>query len=740
MSINTESIILSFVENTLKPYSKDLSDIDWNKLIKLLEIEINDHELKEDEVRQTIIRVLNNLITEDNSDYQYLAGRLFKDGIYQKVYLNNIPSPLYMHLLKGVNKSLYAKHTFSQEDLTFLDSIIDHDRDNNLTYAAWQQLSSKYLIQDRYNKTIFESPQMMYMLIAMYGFEHYPHHTRLQYIEKFYHAISLHKISLPTPILCSLRTPFLQGSSCVLIDVGDSIDSIANAVKNIMKYTSYKAGFGINIGEIRGIGSPIRGGISTHAGYIPYISLLQSAIKACSQGGIRNGAATVFYPIWNIEIESLITLKNNRGNEGNRVRHLDYAVQISRLFYKRLLEGQNISLFSSSEVPGLYENFFQDNLRFEKLYVEAENNPLIRRKSISAIDLFTLILTERAQTGRIYIQNVDHCNKYSTFNHKAPSIKGSNLCMEILLPTTPVSANDQDSYEMALCTLASLNLGTIEMEEIEDIADLTVRFLDEILEYQHYPIIHAEISTRARRSLGIGVTNFAYFLAKNHLSYNDKEARNLVHRTFERIQYYLLVASNKLAKEKGACERYSETTYADNVICLDNYKTMIDSFHTQDLLCDWDKLRANIKLHGVRHSTLTSLMPCEASSIVSNSTNGIEPPRGPVSVKQNKEGVIKCVVPEYKKLKQYYTFLWKGLSNTNYLILCGIMQKFIDQSISANTNYNPNVYPDRMISMKDMIKDLIFAYQLGIKTLYYHNTLDEIEIETILVNDCGCKL
>jgi ribonucleoside-diphosphate reductase alpha chain len=522
-----------------------------------------------------------------------------------------------------------------------------------------------------------------------------------------------------------VRTPTRQFSSCVLIECDDSLDSINATAGAIVKYVSQRAGIGINAGQIRAIGSPIRNGEAFHPGCIPFYKHFQTAVKSCSQGGVRGGAATLFYPLWHLEVESLLVLKNNRGVEENRVRHIDYGVQLNKLMYQRLIKGENITLFSPHEVPGLYDAFFADQAEFERLYVKYEQDPAIRKKSIKAVELFGLLASERASTGRIYIQNVDHCNTHGPFDPAVAPVKQSNLCLEIALPTKPLrDVNDPDG-EIALCTLSAFNLGALDnLDELENLSDLIVRALDNLLDYQDYPILAAHNATNWRRTLGVGVTNFAYYLAKHGVRYSDGSANGLVHRTFEAIQYYLLKASNQLAKERGACPKFNETKYAKGLLPIDTYKREIDEFCDEPLHYFWETLREDIKEFGLRNSTLTALMPCETSSQITNSTNGIEPPRGYVSVKASKDGIMKQVVPEYLELKQHYELLWSIPNNEGYLQLVGIMQKFVDQAISSNTNYDPGKFPGDKVPMKQLLKDLLTAYKYGVKTLYYHNTRD----------------
>jgi ribonucleoside-diphosphate reductase alpha chain len=614
---------------------------------------------------------------------------------------------------------------YSREELDILDSYIDHWRDMNFSYAAVKQLEGKYLVQNRVTHEMYESAQFLYILVAACLFARYPKEIRLKYIKDFYDATSLFKISLPTPIMAGVRTPTRQFSSCVLIECDDSLDSINATASSIVKYVSQRAGIGINAGRIRALGSPIRGGEAFHTGCLPFYKYFQTAVKSCSQGGVRGGAATLFYPLWHLEVESLLVLKNNRGVDDNRVRHLDYGVQLNKLMYQRLIKGENISLFSPSDVPGLYDAFFEDQVEFERLYLQYEQDSSIRKKQIKAVELFSLMMQERASTGRIYIQNVDHCNTHSPFDSKVAPIKQSNLCLEIALPTKPLKNIDDPDGEIALCTLSALNLGAItDLSELEPLADLAVRALDNLLDYQDYPIKAAQTSSMNRRTLGIGVINFANYLAKNGKKYSDGSANNLTHKTFEAIQFYLLKASMNLAKEKGACPLFHETTYSKGILPIDTYKRDLDKICDEPLHMDWEGLRSDIKQYGLRNSTLSALMPSETSSQISNATNGIEPPRGLISVKASKDGQLKQVVPDFELLKDKYELLWNMPNNDGYIQLVGLMQKFIDQAISANTNYDPSRFEGGRVPMQTLLKDLLSVYKLGIKTLYYHNTRD----------------
>ncbi len=712
--------------------------------------------MKTADIQAIIIKTAADLISEETPDYQYMAARLAIFHLRKLAYGEFEPPHLYDQVQALVKANKYDGHLlddYSRAEFEQMNTHIDHWRDMNFTYAAVNQMQGKYLVQNRVTGKIYETPQMLYMLVSACLFSKHDKATRMQYVLDFYDAISQFKLSLPTPIMAGVRTPTRQFSSCVLIDTDDSLDSINASASAIVKYVSQRAGIGINAGKIRALGSEIRQGEALHTGCIPFYKHFQTAVKSCSQGGVRGGAATLFYPLWHLEVESLLVLKNNRGVEDNRIRHLDYGVQINRLIYQRLIEQKDITLFSPSDVSGLYDAFFANQSEFERLYIAAENTPDIRKKTIKANELFALLMQERAQTGRIYIQNVDHCNTHSAFNAQLAPIKQSNLCMEITLPTKPLEHIFDENGEIALCTLSAFNLGAIDsLDELASLATLIVTALDHLLDYQNYPLASAEIPAKARRSLGIGVINFAYYLAKNHVKYSDGSANKLTHQTFEAIQYYLLKASNQLARAKGACTYFNDTSYAQGLLPIDHYKKSIDEFAHFSLQYDWEALRQDIQQHGLRNSTLSAIMPSETSSQISNATNGIEPPRGLVSIKQSKDGVLKQVVPEIQRLKSHYELLWQMPNNTGYLQLCAIIQKFIDQSISANTNYDPLKFNDHKVPMQTLMSDLLIAYKYGLKTLYYHNTRDHAKeskeptnhtIEIAEIDECesgACKI
>jgi len=676
------------------------------------------------EIQEILIRSASDLIDLDHPNYQYVAARLLLFSIRKNLYgkIREMPN-LEDHILSCTNIDVYDKDIFlkySKEEIDKANGFIDHDRDFIFTYAGLRQVADKYLVQDRSNDGVYETPQFMYIMIALTIFAEYPKETRMSYVKRYYDAISKHKINIPTPIMAGVRTPLRQFASCVLVDVDDTLDSIFSSDMAIGKYVAQRAGIGINAGRIRGINAKIRGGEVQHTGVIPFLKKFESTVRCCTQNGIRGGSATVHFPIWHQEIEDIIVLKNNKGTEDNRVRKLDYSIQISKLFYERFIANGEISLFSPHDVPGLYDAFGFPH--FDDLYERYERDTLTPRKTIGAQELILDILKERAETGRLYLMNIDHCNSHSSFKDK---INMSNLCQEITLPTDPISHIDDELGEIALCILSAVNVGKIKSdEELEDLCDLSVRSLEELIDYQEYPVAAAERATKARRSLGVGFIGLAHYLAKLGYSYDSQEAWDVVHGLAESFQYYLLKASNEIAKEKGWCDDFGRTKYSDGIFPIDTYKTDVDEIVPNKLNHDWEGLRASIATHGLRHSTLSAQMPSESSSVVSNATNGIEPPRDYLSIKKSKKGPLKQIVPQYNSLKHNYTLLWDMESNRGYINIVAVMQKFFDQAISGNWSYNPENYPDNEVPVSVMANDFLTTYKYGWKTSYYQNTND----------------
>jgi ribonucleoside-diphosphate reductase alpha chain len=711
--------------------------------------------IKSNEIQEMLIKSAADLISEDNPNYQYVAGRLINFHLRKQVYDRFEPWHLLEIVQKNTERGLYDKELinyYSEDEWNKLNNYIKHDRDMELTYVAMEQLRGKYLVQNRVTGEIYETPQVAYMLIAATLFANYPKETRLAWVRDYYEAISKHDISLPTPVMAGVRTPQRQFSSCVLIEAADSLDSINATASSIVKYVSQKAGIGIGAGSIRAINSPIRNGDTAHTGVIPFFKYFQSAVKSCSQGGVRGGAATLYYPIWHLEVEDLLVLKNNKGTDDTRVRHMDYGVQFNKLMYERLLIGGDITLFSPNDVPDLYDSFFNDQDRFRELYETAERNTRIRKKKVKAIDLFSSFVSERKDTGRIYLQNVDHSNTHSSFDEKKWPVKQSNLCAEITLPTKPLNSIHDDEGRIALCTLSAINWGNIkDPVDFEKPCTLAIRGLDALLSYQNYPVRAAELSTRDFRPLGVGIINLAYFLAKNDVSYSDPKALALIDEYAEAWSYYLIKASADLAAEQGACELNADTKYAQGLVPCDTRKTDIDELVTYVERMPWNELREQLKTTGIRNATVMALMPAETSAQIANATNGIEPPRAYVSVKQSKHGVLKQVVPGYPRLKNKYELLWDQASPEGYLKICAVLQKWIDQSISTNTSYNPQFYEDDRIPMSEMLKHLVLCYKYGLKTLYYFNTNDgageldvdklvskKVDLEPVVIDDENC--
>ena len=679
-----------------------------------------------EEIQEILIKSANDLISLENPNYQYAAARLLLYGLHKKVYTKYEHDSLSTIIDRNIERGVYdsaIKDQYTDTELKKMNTWLKHDRNEEFTYAGLRQVVDKYLCQDRSNGDIYETPQFMYMMIAATLFANYPKDTRLNYVKKYYDATSLFKINIPTPVMAGVRTPIRQFASCVLVDVDDTLSSIFSSNSAIGYYIAQRAGIGINSGRTRAINSKIRGGEVAHTGVIPFLKVYESTVRSCTQNGVRGGSATTHFPIWHYEIDDILVLKNNKGTEDNRVRRLDYSIQINKLFYERLLTNKDITLFSPHEVPEVYDAFYSgDNDLFKDVYEKAERKTSIRKKTVSAKELFGNMLKERAETGRIYIMNVDNSNSHSSF--KDP-VYMSNLCQEITLPTKPIQHIDDEEGEIALCILSAINVGLInKLEELEPLCELAVRALEEIIDYQGYPVKAAEISTKARRSLGIGYIGLAHYLAKNKVKYDDPKAWALVHELTEAFQYYLLVASNTLAEERGACEYFDRTKYADGILPIDTYKKDIDGVVNTKLQYDWTTLRKDIKLHGLRHSTLSAQMPSESSSVVSNATNGIEPPRGYLSVKKSKKGPLKQVVPQYSQLKNFYTLLWDMPNNDGYINIVAVMQKFFDQSISGNWSYNPTQFENNEVPLSVMMKDMLTTYKLGWKTSYYQNTYD----------------
>ena len=680
------------------------------------------------EIQKILVKSASDLISLESPNYQFVAARLLLFAIQKQVFNtkwkdSEIYPPLKDIIERNIEYGVYDDDIlkwYKEEELETLDKYIKHSRDLTFTYAGLQQIVDKYLVQDRSSGLVYETPQFMYMLIAMTLFKKYGGELgdKIEYVKKYYDAISTFKINIPTPIMAGVRTPLRQFASCVLVDTDDTLDSIFSSDMAIGKYVAQRAGIGINAGRIRGLGSRIRGGEVQHTGVIPFLKKFESTVRCCTQNGVRGGSATVHFPIWHQEIEDILVLKNNKGTEDNRVRKLDYSIQLSELFYQRFLKNEDITLFSPHDVEGLYDAF--GTPEFDELYEKYERATSVPKNKVNARELFSSLLKERAETGRIYIMNIDHSNSHSSFKDK---VNMSNLCQEITLPTDPIQ-HIEGNGEIALCILSAINVGIVKEEELESLCDLSVRGLEELIDFQEYPVLAAEQSTIARRSLGIGYIGLAHYLAKNKVNYSDPEAWKLVHDLTERFQYYLLKSSNNLARINGACIDFNRTKYHDGILPIDTYKKDVDELVPNKLNMDWEQLRKDIKQYGLRHSTLTAQMPSESSSVVSNATNGIEPPRDHLSVKKSKKGTLKQVVPQYSILKNAYTLLWDMPDNTGYINVVAVMQKFFDQAISGNWSYNPENYENGEVPVSVMARDLLNTYKYGWKTSYYQNTMD----------------
>ena len=720
---SVESLDLNKLHLMVEEACKDLAGVSASQVEMQSGIQFYDG-ITTAEIQEILIRSASDLIDLDHPNYQFVAARLLLFAVRKQLFgrMHECPT-VKQHVERCVGRGVYDAEIldlYTDEEFDKLQSVIDHGRDYLFTYAGLRQVVDKYLVQDRSTGALYETPQFMYLLIAATMFSRYPKSTRLDYVKRYYDAISKHKINIPTPIMAGVRTSLRQFASCVLVDVDDTLDSIFSSDMAIGRYVAQRAGIGINAGRIRGINAKIRGGEVQHTGVVPFLKKFEATVRCCTQNGIRGGSATVHFPIWHQEIEDILVLKNNKGTEDNRVRKLDYSIQISKLFYERFIKNEEITLFSPHSVPGLYDAFGTD--AFDDLYVGYERDQSIPRKTIGAQELFLDLLKERAETGRIYIMNIDHCNFHSSFKEQ---LTMSNLCQEVVLPVVPLQHIDDEDGEIATCILSAINVGKVKSDDdLEELCNLSVRSLEELIDYQHYPVKAAENFTKRRRSLGIGYIGLAHYLAKLGFNYDSQEAWDAVHGLSESFQYYLLKASNEIAKEKGSCEYFSRTKYADGILPIDTYKNDVDEISSIPLQYDWESLRSSILEHGLRHSTLSAQMPSESSSVVSNATNGIEPPRGYLSVKKSKKGPLKQIVPQYQSLKNNYTLLWDMPSNRGYINIVAVMQKFFDQAISGNWSYNPQNYPDNEVPVSVMAHDMLYSYSMGWKTSYYQNTYD----------------
>ena len=703
-----------------------LSEVEMNANLSLYD------GIKSSEIHQILIKSANDLISTATPNYQYVAARLLNMQLRKEVWgCGDEPVDFLMFIRKNIDNGVYdpvVEKKWTEEQIDALGKYINHNRDDQFTYAGLQQLIDKYLVKNRSTGVIYETPQFAYMMIAMCLFDD------INEVKQAYDCYSTFKINLPTPIMAGVRTNIRQFASCVLVDVDDNLDAIFSSIHAVGKYTARRAGIGLNIGRMRPINSPIRGGEVIHTGLIPYLKNFESAVKSTSQNGLRGGSATVHVPFWHYEIEDILVLKNNAGTDDNRVRKLDYSIQFCKLFYDRLVKNEDITLFSPHEAKGLYEAF-GDNEKFEELYLKYENKRSLKfKRKIPARKLAEIFARERLETGRIYSMNIDSANAHGSWD--VPCYM-SNLCQEIIHPTKPINSIDDPEGEIGICILSALNLLELTNEkDIEDACRIAVRTLDAVIDYQDYPVLAGETFTKGRRSLGIGVTNLAGFLAKNKLMYEDREALDLVHETMEQIQWNLINASCELAEEKGACPKFQDTKYAKGLLPIDWYKKTVDELIKPHYNMDWEGLRERVKKYGLRHSTLSAIMPCESSSVIQNSTNGIEPVRSLLIHKKAKNGVLKQLVPNYHMRKNYYSMAWNMMSNKSFLNIAAVIQKFTDMSMSTNLYYNYAHWDDGNIPLSVIIKDQIYGYKYGLKNFYYANTPDG---DGDTEKDMGCE-
>jgi len=697
--------------------------------VSLSEVEINAKlNIKENittkEIHQVLIESAANLISLEKPNYQYVASRLLNYQLRKDVWGGKHAPRLLDVIQNGVKAKIYDPiilEKYTEDEINKLGEFIDHERDFLFTYAGIKQLCDKYLIKNRVTDVIYETPQFAYVLIAAYAFINYSRDTRQDYVRRFYNAVSKHKINLPTPIMAGVRTNSKSYASCCLIGVDDNKESITGSGTAISIATASRCGIGIDMSRIRGIGAPVRGGEVVHTGVIPFLKIYEASVKAWQQNGLRGGSATTNVQWWHYEIEDIVVLKNNAGTDDNRVRKLDYTVGMSKMFYDRVIKNEDVTLFSPHEVPHLFEAW--GTPKFNKVYEECEEDRKIKmKKRISARKLFSLIVKERVETGRIYFLNVDTANEHGAWLDK---VTMSNLCTEVIHPTIPLKDFNDPDAEIGMCILSAINMLEIHnWKELEKTCDLVVRFLDEIIDVQDYFNTAARNFATKRRSLGIGITNLAAFFAKNEVSYNSKEALVLLDEWMEHFQYYLLQSSNNLAKEKGACEKFKHTKYSKGILPIDTYKDKVDELVKRKLSLDWNALREQIKQYGLRHSTLSSCMPCESSSVIQCSTNGVEPVRSLITYKTSKMGKLPVLVPGVGKYEDKYDLAFEFKDNTGIINVNAVIQKYIDMAISTNIYYNYAHYPNNILPDAKVMKEIMYAYSTGLISLYYNNTDD----------------
>ncbi len=679
------------------------------------------------EIHKVLIESTASLISIEEPNYQWVASKLLNYDLRKRVWGGKNPPKLIDLIHRNIKLGWYDKSIldfYTEKDINKINEFIDHERDFNFTYAGIKQLCDKYLVQNRKTKELFETPQFAYILIAATLFRGYDKKIRLEYIKRAYKYFSTHKINLATPVMAGVRTNIKSYSSCCLIDLGDTKESINATNSAVALATASRYGIGVNFGRIRAIGSEIRNGETIHPGVIPFLKITENNVKAWQQAGLRGGSATVTFPIWHYEIEDIIKLKDVGGTSENRIFNLDYSISISKLFYDRFLKDGNITLFSPHEVPDLYESFGLKT--FDDLYLKYEKNDKLKiKKIIKARDFFVELTKQRLETGRIYILNIDNVNDHCSWDSDiCKSIKIGNLCQEVVQPLVVMQDLHDLNAEIGVCILSAVNWLEIKSEqEHEKVCDIIVRMLDELIDIQEYFNQASRNFATKKRSLGVGITNYAAFLVNNNLKYSDNKTLELTHEWQERQQFYLLKSSCNLAKEKGRCEHFNSAKYSKGILPIDTYKKEIDQFSNFKLNEDWEKLRKDIAEYGLRNCTLSAQMPVESSSVIQNATNGIEPPRAPITFKTSKASTLPVLVPNINKWKEY-TYAYEEKTNISYLKIAAILQKFIDMAISVNLYYSPANYEDKKIPYTQIIKETINHWQWGGHTIYYVNTED----------------
>ena len=693
-------------------------------------------------IDELLLKAMVDLIDEtenteiNNVNYQYVAGRQRLSMLRKEVYGDYTPPKLYDIVKKNVELGMYTSELLSwytEDEWNIIDLFLDHDRDEAYSFAAIAQLCEKYLVQNRATNTIYETPQVRYAIAAATAFHNEPKETRLKLVKEYYECASDGHFTLATPVLAGLGTTTKQFSSCVLISSDDTLDSIFAAGEMMAKYASKRAGIGLEIGRIRPLGAPIRNGEIKHTGMIPFLKKWFADLRSCSQGGIRNASCTVTFPVWHYQFEDLIVLKNNQGTEENRVRQMDYSVVLNKMFWNRYKQGGTMTLFDPSEVPDLYEAYYRDSAEFERLYLNYEKHPTIKKKVVPAEEIFRNgILKERTDTGRIYLVNIDNVIKQGPFDTTVDPIYQSNLCQEILLPTRPFQRIEDEAGRIALCTLGSINWGSFtNPQQMRKACRVLVRSLSNLLSYQDFLSVQSKMANNEFEPLGVGITNLAYWHAKRNYKYGTPEALAEVKRWMEHQAFYLTEASVELAQERGPCTRSEYTYYGKGIFPWERRAEGVNELTDFTPSMDWEPLRARMKKYGIRNATLMAVAPVESSSVVLNSTNGIEMPMELISVKESKAGSFVQVVPEYKRLKNRYQLMWEQKDCVEYLKTSAVLAAYIDQSLSTNTFYSPKHFKEGKVPGTLIAKNLMLAYKWGLKTMYY-SLIDKVGAKNVL--------